>query len=181
MKYFAFLVILFHSTLVCNAQTNKALTSDNIKEKKYPKPNELNSFDFISLTEAENILEKPALLKDSTYRLSSGLMRYSLKYVAIYKDSTSKGQLLLFLEQHKDTLNSKDIYSFIKKQQLNNPTLTALNDLGDEGFYFRDSSNYPFIMVRKGTKIYKLQIFYLTDNESLTALLNQARKIVLNH
>lgn len=141
----------------------------------------LRSKYFITQSEADKILEKPTFLKDSTYKLSSGLLRYSFTYVAKYVDSTSKGRLFFGIEQYKDTLAAKSNFEFLKKQNEKDGNLTTLKDLGDDAFLKKDALNQPFVMIVEENKIFKFQIFYLKTENSLNQLLLVAKKIVDTH
>ncbi len=135
---------------------------------------------FISISDAEKILEKPVYLKDSTYKLSGGLLSYSFNYIAKYVDSTSIGKISFSLEQYKDTAIAKSNYEFIKQQNQKEGNITTLNNIGNDAFLKKDYLNQPFVMILKDNKIYKFRVFYLSSENSLNALLDVSKKIVSN-
>lgn len=141
----------------------------------------LRSCHFITDADAEKILGKPAHLKDSTYKFSSGVLRYSFNYVADYVDSTSKGRIFFSFEQYKDTAMAKSNYEVLKTENQKGDKFTSLKELGNAAFLNKDIFNQPLIIVLEDNKIYKLNILYLTTENSLNELMKVSVKIVAAH
>jgi hypothetical protein len=136
---------------------------------------------FLSKAEAEKILEKSAVLKDSAYKLSSGVLRYNLDYAAVYVDSTSKGRLTFNFEQYKDTAVARSNYDFIKAENQKDGNFISLKATGNDAFLKKDQLGQPFIMAIKDNKIFKFRVIYLVSEGSQAALLEAAKKIVNAH
>ena len=136
---------------------------------------------FVTTNDAYSIIAKPVFVKDSSYKYSSGVLRYVINYVATYVDSTSKGALFFSFEQYKDTLASNEIYRFMKTQHTNMGSITLLKDLGDEAYMQYDALNQPFIIVRKQNRVFKFCVYYLTDKVTFDRLLAVAKKVVAAH
>ena len=136
---------------------------------------------FISLTDANNILEKPAMLRDSTFKNSTGMIRYTLNYIAVFKDTTSKGRIFFTYEQYKTEPEAKSIFESIKTENAKSAAVKDLTDTGDEAFLVKDTLNYPFVMIRKQNKVFKFKVYYLSDDKSLNELLKVAKRVVTAH
>jgi hypothetical protein len=179
MRLLVLIMFFLLSTPFCYAQKD-LLTAKTRKQLEAQLDSALLSKYYITLSDAEKILEKPAFLKDSTYKLSGGLLRYSFDYIAKSIDSTSKGKISFSLEQYKDTAISKSNYDFIKKQNEKDGAITLLENIGNDAFLKMDNLNQPFVMILKDNKIYRFRVFYLSSQSSLDALLSVSKKIVSN-
>ena len=136
---------------------------------------------FINTADAATILQKPVFLKDSSYKYASGVLRFTFNYVAKYVDTTSKGALFFGYEQFKDSISAKDIYAFIKTQTTKTTVLTALQNIGDEGYFQINERNEPFIIIRKGNRVFKFGVTYLTEKDCLIQLITLAKKICIRY
>lgn len=136
---------------------------------------------FISNSDAQKVLEKPVFLKDSTYKFSSGILRYSFDYIATFVDSTSKGRISFSFEQYKDTTIAKANYDYIKSENIKEGNTTEVKNIGNDAFVKRDNLNQPFLMFIKNNKIFKIRVMYWTTNSSYNELLSLAKKIDANH
>ncbi|MCX6296039.1 MAG: hypothetical protein NTX97_08230 [Bacteroidetes bacterium] len=174
---FCFLLISFLS----GYSQQDLLAAKNNEELQKKLDSALVSSYFITIDDAGKILEKPSHLKDSTYKYSNGILRYSFDYVANYVDSTSKGRLFFSYEQYRDLEMAKNTYTSIKTENEKNNLITALNDIGDDAFLQKDYLNEPFIIIRKGNKIFKLKVYYVTSQASLDALISTAKLMVSLH
>lgn len=136
--------------------------------------------DFILISEAENIFGKPAHIKDSLFKYSSGLLRFQFTYKANSIDSITgeMGTLFFGFEQWEQTSLAKSGYDLIKAENEKNYTVKTLDQIGDEGFVANDQSNNPFIMIRKDKKIFKLKLRNVSNKNSLDELKVLAKKIV---
>lgn len=180
MKKIIFIFILL-SSVAANAQED--ILAMNIDKDAFQKrlDSAMRSCYFITNADAGKILEKPSYLKDSTYRYANGLLRYTFDYLASRIDSTSKGRIFFTYEQYKNDSFSKDIYQSIKTENEKLGSLTAIKNIGDEGFFQKDSQGQPFIIIRKNNKVYKLRVFYVTSDTSLNEAINVIKKIVASH
>jgi len=169
-------VLNFFTFKIVVSQNDSKRSSINYKDSVF------RSSDFISITEADKILGKPSRLLDSLHKVSSGLLRYKIEYVATYKDSSSKGRIFFMFEQYADASSLKSIYDNIKIENLKTSKLRELKDFAaDEAFLAIDNFNYPFILVRKENKLFKFKLYYLDAKVSLDELLVVAKKIVAKH
>src|ERR1700746_2142596 len=138
MKKPVFVTIIFAAllllTIKTSAQTDleKMAASQDVYLKRLDSA--MNSNYFITIPDANKILERPSYLKDSAYKCSNGFLRYTFDYLATHIDSTSKGRIFFTFEQYKDDLFAGDIYKNIKTENEKSGGLTPINDIGDEGF-----------------------------------------------
>ena len=174
--FFIFSILSFSSF----AQTNKT-NEEGVKRIQHEIDSTFHSINFFPLSEVEHILKKKAILKDSTLKVSNSLMRYALDYVAVYKDSTSKGRIFFSYEQYKDMEVSKDVFKSTLAENQSNAFYESLSDFGNEGFQVKDNLGYPFIIVRKGNRIFRFKLYYLSSVDSQREFKNSARRIVTNH
>ena len=151
MKKIIFTFFLLFLTLFLFSQKETS-TAENIKEpSKKLHDGSMQSFNFISMADAEKILEKPAHLIDSAYKVSSSVSMYRFDYVADYKDSTSKGKKFFDFEQYKNDTISKDIYQTIKIENEKIGTVISLNDIGASES--SDNSIKPFLLISYSLKV----------------------------
>ncbi len=161
--------------------TLKSQNLPNYKSVNY-KDTVMHSYSFITLAEADRILGKPSRLLDSTFKFSSGMLRYKIDYVASYKDSTSKGRIFFMFEQYNDTTIARTTFSSLKAENEKTARLSMVNELGgDESFLAKDNLNYPFILVMKGNKLFKFKLYYLDGKVSLDELIKVTKKIVVSY
>jgi hypothetical protein len=178
-------IVLFFSFILLTtfvySQKDLVLTGKNNQALQKLLDSALISNYFITADDADKILEKPSHLKDSTYKFSNGILRYSFDYVANYIDSTSKGRLFFSFEQYNDVEISKSTYQSIKNENEKTGTVIPLSDLSDEAFLQKDYLGQPFIIIRKANKIFKLKVYYLSSKTSLDELVKTTKKAVAAH
>ena len=181
----AFLIFNFQFSIFncCYAQSL-------ISAKQYPQQIQCDSnwypHHFITSTEAEKILLRPAHLKDSLCDFKNGYLRYDFTYKANTKDSAAFGlgyaSLFFSLEQHEQAATAKRIYDHIKAENQKVGNVSDLNEMGEEGFVAKDKENNPFIMLMQNNRIYKLRTLYVSNAQiSYDELMLVAKKIVANH
>ena len=141
---------------------------------------------FISVADAEKILKQPVYVKDSLWKYSNynySYLRYKFTYNTNAIDSVKKtrGSLFFSLEEFQQLHLTKKTFADIKALNEKSSKYSILNDLGDESFLARDELNHPFIVVRKGNRIYKLRMLYATGQDSEDEFMLLAKKIVANH
>ena len=85
-------------------------------------------------------------------------------------------------EQYIDTITTKTIYNSLKIENEKTAKVSMVNNLGgDESFLAKDNFDYPFILIRKGNKLFKFKLYYLDGKVSLEELIKVAKKIVVSH
>jgi|SRR6218665_76530 len=137
----------------------------------------MHTVHFLTSADAETIIGKTVILKDSAYKFSSGVLRYNYDFIAKYVDSTSKGRITVNFEQYKDTAIAKANYEFIRDENKKDKSYTALPNTGTDAYMTKDYLDQPFIMILKDNKIYKFRMFYLSSEKSTQALLQTAQRI----
>ena len=137
--------------------------------------------DFITVQDASKVLEKPAIANDSAYKFSHNLTHYRFDYVAVFKDSTSKGKLFFTYEQYKTDTIADNVYESIKTENEKIGKINKIEGESDAGFWNTDALKQPFVIIRKGNKIFKFKVYYLTDNIMLEELKKLAKKVVAAH
>ena len=179
MKKFILIFITTLFTSFCFGQSENS-NSKNKSEEKYPLDSSLFPFKFISRTEAEKILGHPAHVKDSLLKLTGSYLRSQFHYVTNLKDSAAgqKGMLFFGFEQFQQTSEAERAYAEIKTENEKTSVVNKLVEMGDEGFLVRDQLNFPFIMIRKNNRIFKLKTYNIKSEDSFNELQLIAKKIV---
>ncbi len=180
-KFKVVAVVFFFITTHCFSQIDFTKLPNSKLAVQHILDSAMVSKYFVTAGDARTILNKPAFVKDSSYKFSSGILRYTINYVATYVDSTSKGALYFGFEQYKDTAASNEIYRFMKMQHTTSGTIKQLKDLGDEAYMQYDVLNQPFIIVVKENRIFKFCIYYLADKDTYNSLLKVAKRVVTQH
>jgi len=145
------------------------------------KNKEFHISDFITIEDANKVLEKPTYANDSAYKQSPNLTHYRFDYVAVFKDSTSKGKLFFTYEAYKTDTIAADIFQSIKTENEKLGAITKFDAGANDGFWNTDKLNQPFIIIRKGNKLFKFKVYYLTDKTMLSELQKLAKKVVAAH
>ncbi len=140
----------------------------------------IHSFYYISLPEAEKIVEQPAYLKDSIWDIEGGIWKFKCFYFASNPDSISKlvAKLYYGFENYNHVSDAKTFIDYIRKQNSQSTPVTNLEQTGDEAFLAFGPQKNPIIFIRKDKRIYKLGLTWLTTSSSLDELLKIAKKIV---
>jgi hypothetical protein len=144
----------------------------------------MHAFYYITLADAETVLQRPVFLKDSSYRCTQGVLRYMFNYnVNKAIDSTAKGRLFFSYEQYaNDTIASSIYKSFLSEnKKTDTPDNLAELEFGDEGFLSKDNLKQPFIFVRKRNKIFKFRVYFISDKITENELKKLAKKVVEKH
>jgi len=186
MKKILFLLIpAVTLTIRCYAQSNlPEPTADSDVTPKYDSDWYISNF--ISFTEAQKIIQQPVYIKDSLWKYSNynyGYLRYAFTYNAKSMDSITKTRSSLFfsLEQYQQLALAKKTFNDIKALNQKSDKYTALTEPGDEAFLVKDVLAHPFIVIRKGNRIYKLRMLYVTGQIANDELMLLAKKIVAGH
>lgn len=134
---------------------------------------------YITASQAEMILGQKVVLKDSTYRYSAGILRFSFNYLTAGRiDSTSKGRIFFSFEEFKDAEIARNTCQSIKAENEKSGTVVLLHDMGDEAFMQKDAREQPFIFVQKNNKIFKLRVYAVTGDQSGDAAIDVMKKII---
>ncbi len=132
---------------------------------------------FMSLEDAAFILGEPAQRSDSSCSTTTTQTICNYAFTANANDGNGKTGVVYFLSEQyvHDSLAHRvyiDIYNANKKNGAR-----ALPDLGDEAYFHSDNQNFYFIMVRKGTKMFRIKVNKITSHTSLDAFNQVAKKI----
>ena len=134
---------------------------------------------FISVMEAEKILGKGAYVKDSLFKPSAYYTRYLFNYKAEKPDKATQqfGTLFFSFEQYNETATAAGSFLSIKSE--NEKTLKGeeLPGTGDEALLVKDAAGFPFVMIRKGNKLFKFKLRNQTGKAALDELLVLAKMI----
>jgi hypothetical protein len=144
----------------------------------------MHAFYYVTLADAEKVLQKPAYLKDSSYKCSQGVLRYMFNYhVNKAIDSSAKGRLFFSYEQYANDSIADIIYKSIlsENKKTDTPENLASLEFGNEGFLSKDNLKQPFIFVRKRNKIFKFRVYFISDKITENELKNLAKKVVETH
>ena len=88
------------------------------------------------------------------------------------------GMLFFGFEQFQQTSEAERAYAEIKTENEKTSVVNKLVEMGDEGFLVRDQLNFPFIMIRKNNRIFKLKTYNIKSEDSFNELQLIAKKIV---
>ncbi|MCW3083333.1 MAG: hypothetical protein JWP12_699 [Bacteroidetes bacterium] len=179
-KIIFFFLFLFPGSFIYS-QTDLLAASNNKEALKKTLDSALIAHYYISNGDAAKILNQPVYLKDSTYKYSGGILRFTFDYLAKKVDSTSKGRVFFSFEQYKDPEIAKVTYQSIKTENEKSSNTSTLKNLGEDAFLQKDNLNQPFIMILDHTKIYKIRVFSVTSQQSQDELMNVAKKLVASH
>jgi hypothetical protein len=131
-----------------------------------------------TLKDAEDILGEPAYQSDSASNAQLAVSAYSCAYTAHATDAKSGRTVAVYglFERYSSLAGARGRYTFIKEANEHNG-IRVLHDLGDEAYFHTDSSNFYFVMVRKGDRVFNLKVNKITTHTSLPAFNRVARKI----
>lgn len=129
-------------------------------------------------SDADEILGVPSHLSDSSTKLEANALAYRSKHEADTKDGTSEktGAVYFLFEDFHLTKLAQKKYAEIKKSN-ERMGIKVIDNLGDEAYYHSDGTNFHFIMVRKGDKVFILKVNKITSTTNLDALKRTAAKI----
>ena len=137
----------------------------------------LNVSDFITVSEASNILQGSCFLKDSTRRETANLTRFVFNYKA---DSTAKdknARLFFTYESNKTAEATQAIFLSIKTENEKIGNIQKVDDIAAECYLIKDSLNQPFLIIYKADKIIKIKVYSIASEASLAELIKTAKKI----
>lgn len=178
MKKIVFLFAFLSLTLFANAQKDLLAGQPGTAVLSQRLDSAMRPHFYITPKNASKILGCPAVLKDSMYKYSGGILRFTFNYIAKRIDSTSKGRIFFSFEQYKDTQIAIGTYQSIKAENEKAGTLQALTGYGDEGFLQKDEKQQPFAVIRENNKIFKVRLYSNTSEKSQKRLMKVVKKIV---
>jgi len=180
MKKTAFLFFLILTISSAKAQTAKDLLAGQHTTETMQKmlDSAMRPHFYISTEEAEKIIGRKAVLKDSAFKYANGMLRFSFNYIAKRVDSTAKGRIFFSFEQYKDENTATVTYQSIRSENERSGALEIIKDLGDEAFLQKDVLGQPFIIVREGAKIFKIRVYDVSTEKSRKELMKVAEKIL---
>lgn len=172
--FFIFLSVTFFANAqkdLLAGQTNTAMLQRTLDSAMRPGY-------YISVKDAGKILGTKVLLKDSMYKYSGGVLRFTFNYIAQRTDSTSKGRIFFSFEQYKDPQIAVSTYQGIRTENEKGGPVEMLNGYGDEAFLQKDAMNQPFAVIREGNKIFKLRLYATANKKAKEKMLKTAKKIL---
>jgi hypothetical protein len=165
----------------CSSQgssSNKSQTETDQQDDRSPIMQTINGDNLFTLTDAENILGEKAQITDRSMSPGEGVAVYKSTYTAnnIDKKTGKTGNIYFMIEHFAQDSTAKSIYAGIK-QANENHGIKVLDDLGDEAYFHSDNQNFYFILVRKGTKMFRMKVNKITGNTSLDQFNSVAKNI----
>ncbi|MFI5203228.1 MAG: hypothetical protein ACHQF2_01940 [Flavobacteriales bacterium] len=151
----------------------------DIKKSGVRDSSSVNQFDIFTLEDAEKILGEPTLLKDSSWTTAKETTTFQSSYAANSSEpATGKtGNIYFMIENHAEVSAAKKAYSAIKTANEKNAGIEDRKGLGDEAYFHSDGQNFYFMLVRKGTYMFRMKVNKITGNTSLNAFNQVAEKI----
>jgi hypothetical protein len=182
MKIFAFVFVIL--SVFCfsfiNNYTAYTVVSNETNIQTY-KDSSLTVSQFITLKEVENLFNQPCLLKDSVKKYSGNILRFTFTYLSKSTDEATKSKLFFVFEQYKDNSMVESIYAGLKKENEANGKVKVQEYLGEEAIIAYDSNSFPFLIIRKENKLYKIKVYNVLNEEQVNSLTAIASKIVKTH
>lgn len=183
MKKFFFLLIVGSLFVSLQIKSNIRFGGNELQEMQYLPDSVFVIRNFISVSEAQKIIGQPCYAKDSLIKRTGDYQRYQFNYRATMMDTINHYSISLFFgfEQYKSSADAAHAYSLVKTEDEKTLKVIPLSHLGDEAFLCPDAETYPFIMIRKSSRVYKLKLHYLSTPQSLEALKAAASRIVATY
>ena len=163
------------------AQENLVTGNTNKQPNKDTTVSSTPTAKFLSLEDAQKVLGKPAHLKDTESRSKMANLSeyYNCMYRSIEKSKKDTVSSLFFsLEEYVKLSEAERNYNLIKEVYKKSGSPTDISDIGNEGFLAPDKLNCPFIVIRKGNKVFKFKMDYARSASSVNELNALVKKIV---
>jgi hypothetical protein len=161
---------LFACSLANKTDANAGQSTDsvNVILPEPPAP-QLSLTQLLTKADAEKIMGEAAHQQDSAFTAKEGYSSFLSSFIADKKDAKSNntGAIYFFGEEYPKVSDAQQKYSSIKKANENHEGIKTRNDLGDEAYFHSDGTNFYFIMVRKGKRVFNLKVNKLTTSTSL--------------
>jgi len=168
--------LLLTAIVACSQTTGGHKTLDDERPKTDTVATYLHQL--FTQADAEKIMGEPSHLSDSSTKQEADVFTYLCSYEADLKDSISQkaGAIYFLFEDFRLTKLAQKKYAEIKKAN-EHLGIEVLRNLGDEAYYHSDGTNFYFIMVRKGDKVFNLKVNKITSTTNLEAFKRIAAKI----
>ncbi|HVE57464.1 MAG TPA: hypothetical protein VNB22_11595 [Pyrinomonadaceae bacterium] len=160
-KILLLLIIFSASALSFNCQT----TDEKTKACK-----------FLSFAEAEKILGGKVELVTNSWTFTTDITRFDCTYRAVEKDKASGKDINLYFsfeqqDQNATVEKAREVFASTYRK-INEPDIFVgkLSGVGDEAFLISNPPNFHFMMVRKGTKIFRIKLNKAGKGTSLEEL-----------
>jgi hypothetical protein len=133
----------------------------------------------LTLPEAEKIMGEPMKLNDSSSSYANGIHSFQCSYFGFVKDSATgfEGRLYYMYEDYDKESEAHKVYEGFRISNEKNSPLKNFA-VADEGYYQVPPGPPPFILARKGTRLYRFKINKSTINSSVERLLEVASEKV---
>jgi hypothetical protein len=82
------------------------------------------------------------------------------------------------MEQYPQAEVAISTYSSIKAENAKTLKVENIAGMGDEALMVKDEAGFPFIMIRKKSRLFKFKLRNQPDNAALDKLIIEAKKIV---
>jgi hypothetical protein len=177
-KKICFLITSF-ALLSCAAPSSKEEKGQDTKEEATKVEATASSpTTLFPLAEAESILGERAFLKDSSTNKNADVTIVQCAYAANDTDKkTGKlGVIYFFAEEYSTPEAAHKSYADIREANKQNG-IKDIDTLGDEAYFHSDNENFYYIMVRKGTKGFRIKLNKITATSSLDAFRIAAKNI----
>lgn len=140
---------------------------------------------YLTLEDATAVLGEPSHKMEGLVSKDKDAERVHCSYSANAGDERSgkTGTIYFLLEKYKSEEKAKERYSFIYDSNKDHDGVQKIAALGDEAYFHSDGTNFYFIMVRKGDKVFNMKVNKITSKTSREQFDAVARKITasLNH
>lgn len=183
IKEIVFMCVAVTISVNCLGQQHAAPAKTDTAALQLKTESRRSTYKFISTDEAEKVLGGKTHVRDSSWKISGGILRYMTTILSYANDKkTGQNKKLFFsYEEYQHEGEAKDIYSPIKEENGKSAVVNDFAETGDEAFWVIDQSGFPFIMVRKNKKIFKFKIYYVTKKGAFEQLQALAKRIVTDN
>jgi hypothetical protein len=162
------------------SQKTEPRTADTISITKspYQKKSFFNRV-YFSKSDAEKILGEKAFLSDSSSAIKKDTLEIKRAYTANSNDAkTGKtGVIYFMIEEYSQESSAKNAYHFFKAANEKHEGVRTAHDMGDEAYFHSDGQNFYFILVRKGTIMFRIKVNKITSHTSLNEFNLISKKI----
>jgi hypothetical protein len=180
IKNIVFTIAVILPCIVCCGRNNPFFNGRNDLVLQSDAGNEDVSYKFVSIREAQKIFGEPAHFKDSIWKKEGSVTKFISTLQSEVRDSvTGQGKRLFFsYEQYPEETAAKETYNSIKAENEKISASAVIHETGDEGFVAKDTLGFPFMMIRKGHKIFKLKLYYAKSTDAFEQLQILAKRLV---
>jgi hypothetical protein len=179
----AFTLVLISASMACFGESISLVREGMLPVIPDLQNKAVHMYKFVTLAEAEKVMGEKAHVKDSVWRNSGSITKFMTTMVANETDKkTGKAKKLFFsFENYPHETDAKELYALIKAENEKTAASSAIDEIGDGAFVVKDQLGFPFIMVRKGSKIFKFKTYYVTDKDGFERLKTLVKKVVADN